>query len=134
MTGTMSDDTLRARLDLSYAQTIERVTAALKEQGFGILTQIDVRATLKQKLGVDFRNYIILGACNPPLAHQALTTELEIGLLLPCNVIVYEDDGASVVAIADPVAMLQLADNPSLERVANEARARLQRVIAALGR
>ncbi len=134
MNRTMSDDTLRARLDLPYAQAIERVTAALKDQGFGVLTEIDVQATLKQKLGTDFRKYIILGACNPPLAHQALTTELEIGLLLPCNVIVYEDHGANVVSIADPVAMLQLADNPSLEPVANEARARLQRVIAALGR
>ena len=134
MNGTITDDTLRARLDLPYAQAVEQVTAALKDQGFGILTEIDVQATLKQKLGADFRKYSILGACNPPLAHQALTTELEIGLLLPCNVIVYEDDGASVVSIADPIAMLQLADNPSLERVANEARARLRRVIAALSR
>ena len=132
MTGTITDDTLRTRLDLPYARAIEQVTAALKEQGFGVLTEIDVQATLKQKLGVDFRKYAILGACNPPLAHQALTTELEIGLLLPCNVIVYEDAGASVVAIIDPIAMLEVADNPSLERVANEARARLQRVIAAL--
>jgi uncharacterized protein (DUF302 family) len=134
MKRTMSDDTLHARLDLPFAQAIERVTAALKDQGFGVLTEIDVQATLKQKLGADFREYSILGACNPPLAHQALTTELEIGLLLPCNVIVYEDHGGSVVSIADPVAMLQLADNPSLEGVANEARARLQRVIAALSR
>jgi uncharacterized protein (DUF302 family) len=134
MNGTMSDDTLRARLDLPYAQAIERVTAALKDQGFGILTEIDVQATLKQKLGADFRKYTILGACNPPLAHQALTSELEIGLLLPCNVIVYEDDGGSVISIADPIAMLQLADNPSLEPVAKEARTRLQRVIAALSR
>jgi len=134
MNRTVSDDTLRARLDLPFAQAIERVTAALKDQGFGVLTEIDVQATLKQKLGADFRKYSILGACNPPLAHQALTTELEIGLLLPCNVIVYEDHGGSVVSIADPVAMLQLADNPSLEGVANEARARLQRVIAALSR
>ena len=133
MTGTITDNTLRARLDLPYGQAIERVTAALKDQGFGILTEIDIQATLKQKLGADFRNYIILGACNPPLAHLALTTELEIGLLLPCNVIVYEDDGGSVVCIADPIAMLQLAHNPSLERVANEARTRFQRVIAALG-
>jgi uncharacterized protein (DUF302 family) len=134
MNGTMSDDTLRARLHLPYAQALERVTAALKDEGFGVLTQIDVQATLKQKLGADFRRYHILGACNPPLAHQALTSELEIGLLLPCNVIVYEDDGGSVVCIADPIAMLQLADNPSLKGVANEAQARLQRVIAALGR
>jgi len=134
MNGTMSDETLRTRLDLPYAQALERVTAALKDQGFGILTEIDVQATLKQKLGADFRKYSILGACNPPLAHQALTSELEIGLLLPCNVIVYEDDGGSVICIADPIAMLQLADNPSLEGVANEVRARLQRVIAVLGR
>ena len=132
MTRTMSSDTLRARLDLPYVQAIERVTTALKDQGFGILTQIDVQATLRQKLDAEFRKYVILGACNPPLAHQALTTELEIGLLLPCNVIVYEDNGGSVVAIADPIAMLQLADNPSLERVANEARMRLEHVIEAL--
>lgn len=134
MTATITDDTLRARLDLPYAQAVEQVTAVLKEQGFGILTEIDIQATLKQKLGTDFRKYSILGACNPSLAHQALTSELEIGLLLPCNVIVYEDDGASVVAIIDPITMLELADNPSLERVANEARVRLQHVIEALGR
>jgi uncharacterized protein (DUF302 family) len=134
MTRTMSDKTLRTRLDLPYAQAVERVAAALKDQGFGILTEIDVQATLKQKLGADFRKYSILGACNPPLAHQALTTELEIGLLLPCNVIVYEDDGGSVVSIADPIAMMHVADNPLLEPVAAEARVRLQRVMAALDR
>jgi uncharacterized protein (DUF302 family) len=134
MTGTITDDALRARLDLPYAQAVERVTAALKDQGFGVLTEIDVQATLKKKLGVDFRKYVILGACNPPLAHQALNADLEIGLLLPCNVIVYEDDGASVVAIIDPIAMLEVAGNPALETVAREARARLRRVIAALGR
>ncbi len=132
MTGTMTDDTLRARLNLPYAQAVEQATLALKAEGFGILTEIDVQATLKKKLDVDFRKYIILGACNPPLAHQALNTELEIGLLLPCNVIVYEDDGGSVVSIADPIAMLTLADNPSLESVAREARSRLERVITAL--
>jgi len=125
---------LRVRLDQPYEQAVERVTAALKDQGFGVLTEIDVQATLKRKLDVDFRKYVILGACNPPLAHQALTTELEIGLLLPCNVVVYEDDGGSVVSIADPIAMLEVAGNPALEPVANEARARLQRVIEALDR
>src|SRR6266540_5132315 len=125
MNRTMSDDTLRARLDLPYAQAIERVTTALKDQGFGVLTEIDVQATLKQKLGADFRKYSILGACNPPLAHQALTTELEIGLLLPCNVIVYEDHGGSVVSIVDPIAMLNVTGHPALESVAREARARL---------
>jgi uncharacterized protein (DUF302 family) len=134
MTETMIDDTLRARLALPYVQAVEHVTAALKDQGFGVLTEIDVRTTLKKKLDVDFRKYVILGACNPPLAHQALTTELEIGLLLPCNVIVYEDDGGSVVSIADPIAMMHVANNPLLEPVAAEARVRLQRVIAALGR
>jgi len=133
MTGTITDDTLRARLDLPYAQAIEQVTAVLKEQGFGVLTVIDVQATLKQKLGVDFRKYVILGACNPPLAHQALTTELEIGLLLPCNVVVYEENGGSVVAIADPIAMMEVAGNPALDAIAGEARTRLQQVIEALG-
>jgi len=122
MIATITDDTLRLRLDLPYAQTVEYVTAALKDQGFGFLTEIDVQATLKQKLDVDFRKYVILGACNPPLAHQALTTELELGLLL-CNVIVYEDDGASVGAIIDPIAMLEVAGNPALETVAREAQA-----------
>ena len=134
MTRAMSDETLRTRLDLPYAQALERVTAALKDEGFGILTEIDVQVTLKQKLGADFCKYSILGACNPPLAHQALTTDLEIGLLLPCNVIVYEDDGGSVVSIADPVAMMHVANNPLLEPVAAEARDRLRRVMAALSR
>ena len=123
---------LRTRLDLPYEQAVERVTEALKREGFGILTEIDVRATLKQKLDADFRKYVILGACNPPLAHRALTTELEIGLLLPCNVIVYQDDGGSAVAIADPIAMLEVAGNPAVTPVAEEARVRLQRVLHAL--
>ena len=123
----------RVRLNQPYEQAVERVTAALKEQGFGVLTEINVQTTLKQKLGVDFRKYVILGACNPPLAHQALTTELEIGLLLPCNVIVYEDERGSVVSIADPIAMLHVAGDPALEPVATEAQARLKGVIAALG-
>ncbi len=122
----------RARLDMSYEQAVERTTAALKEQGFGVLTKIDVKATLKKKLDADFRKYVILGACNPSLAHQALTTELEIGLLLPCNVIVYEENGGSVVSIADPLSMLGVVGNPELEPVADEAWTRLQRVIEAL--
>ncbi len=122
----------RVRLDMSYEQAVERTTAALKEQGFGVLTEIDVKATLKKKLDADFRKYVILGACNPSLAHQALTTELEIGLLLPCNVIVYEENGGSVVSIADPLSMLGMVGNPKLEPVADEARIHLQRVIEAL--
>ncbi len=125
---------LRAKLDTSYETAVERTTAALKEEGFGILTEIDVKATLKQKLDADFRKYVILGACNPSLAHRALSTDLEIGLLLPCNVIVYEEDGGSVVSIVDPLLMLDVMENPDLDPVAQEARTRLQRVVEALGR
>lgn len=132
MTKTIADYALRARLDLPYEQAVERVTAALKEESFGVLTEINVKATLKKKLGADFRKYVILGACNPPLAHRALSTELEIGLLLPCNVIVYEEDGGSVVSIVDPISMLGVVESPELEPVASGARARLQRVIEAL--
>jgi len=130
--GRTTDYAFRTRLSLPYEQAVEEVTAALKKEGFGVLTEIDVKATLKQKLDVDFRRYIILGACNPPLAYQALQTEFEIGLLLPCNVIVYEEDGGSTVAIVDPVAMMSVVENPDLEPVALEARTRLQRVIEAL--
>ncbi len=123
---------LRITLDVPYEEAVERVTAALKEEGFGILTTIDVKETLKKKLDVDFRKYVILGACNPPLAHQALTAEREIGLLLPCNVIVYEEDGQSVVAAADPIAMMEIVGNEALDAVAQEARQRLERALTAL--
>ncbi len=121
-------------LDVPYDTAIEQTTAALKAEGFGVLTTIDVRATLKQKLDVDFRRYVILGACNPPLAHRALTTELELGLLLPCNVIVYEDDSGagSVVAAVNPHVMLATGINSDLLPVADEVAARLGRVLAAL--
>ena len=134
MSAATSDYGMRVRLDAPYEAAIERATAALKAEGFGVLTTIDVQATLKQKLDVDFRRYVILGACNPPLAHRALSTELEIGLLLPCNVIVYEtDDGAgSVVAIIDPHAMFGVGGSPALTQVADDAAARLRRVLAAL--
>ncbi len=122
----------RTRLPLSYEEAIQRTTEALQKEGFGVLTEIDVKATLKKKLDVDFPRYIILGACNPHLAYQALQKEPEIGLLLPCNVIVYEEDGASVVSIVDPDAMLGVVENPELEPVAQEARERLQRVIQEL--
>jgi uncharacterized protein (DUF302 family) len=125
---------LTTTLDLPHEQAIERVTEALKVEGFGVLTEIDVKATLKKKLDADFRKYVILGACNPPLAHQALQTELALGLLLPCNVIVYEEGEASVVSLVDPISMLGVVQNPDLEPVAAEARARLQRVVEALGR
>ncbi|HVS02640.1 MAG TPA: DUF302 domain-containing protein [Thermoanaerobaculia bacterium] len=124
---------LRQRLDLPYEVAVEHVTEALRREGFGVLTRIDVRETLKEKLDADFRRYVILGACNPPLAHRALEAELEIGLQLPCNVIVYEDRGGSVVSIADPAAMLEVAGNPRLEPIAAEARERLCRVLDHLG-
>jgi uncharacterized protein (DUF302 family) len=133
MPKSITDYSLRVQLDLPYVQAVEKVTAALKEEGFGVLTEIDVKATLKKKLDTDFRKYVILGACNPPLAHRALSTELEIGLLLPCNIIVYEEDGGSVVSIVDPISMLGVVESPELEPVANEARARLGRVAMALG-
>jgi uncharacterized protein (DUF302 family) len=124
---------IEKRLDVPYDQAVERVTAALAAEGFGILTEIDVKATLKKKLDLDFRRYVILGACNPPLAHRALTAELDVGLLLPCNVIVYEDDGGgSVVSAADPGAMMEVSGNPALEPVAEEARARLERALDSL--
>jgi len=124
----------KAKLDLPYEQAIDKATAALKNEGFGVLTEIDVKSTLKTKLDADFRNYKILGACNPPLAHRALNTELEIGLLLPCNVIVYEEEGGSVVSIVDPISMLGVVENSELSAVAQEARERLQRVVAALNK
>lgn len=132
MIHTKTEYAFRTQLDLSYEQAVKKVTAALKDEGFGVLTEIDVKATLKKKLGADFRKYVILGACNPPLARQALETELEIGLLLPCNVIVFEDDEGSVVSIVDPISMLGIVESSDLESVAKEARARLQRVIEAV--
>lgn len=121
---------LHATLDISYEQAIEQVTVALKEQGFGVLTEIDVKATLKKKIDADFRRYVILGACNPNLAHKALQAELDLGLLLPCNVIVYETDtGQTTVGIVDPISMLGVVENEELAPVASEARRRLEKVI-----
>jgi uncharacterized protein (DUF302 family) len=118
-------------VDLHYEAAVERVREELGKEGFGVLTEIDIAATLKKKLDVDFRPYVILGACNPPLAHQALSAETDIGLLLPCNVVVYaaDEEGRSVVAAMDPQAALSLADNPQIEGVAKDVRARLQRVL-----
>lgn len=113
---------------------LERVRSALADEGFGVLTEIDIRATLKKKLDVDFRPYVILGACNPALAHRALGEELEIGLLLPCNVVVHAGDrpDQTVVLMMDPEAALSLADNPVIAGLASEVRSRLQRVLVAL--
>jgi uncharacterized protein (DUF302 family) len=121
------------RLAGTFDQAVEKVTAALKSEGFGVLTEIDVKDTLKKKLGVNFRRYVILGACNPNLAHQALGLESQIGLLLPCNVVVQEaPEGGVTVSIADPKAMFTIVDNPAVAPVAEEADARLRRVMAAL--
>lgn len=132
MANTITNYAYHTKLDMGFEQAVDKVTAALKDQGFGVLTEIDMKATLKKKLDVDFRKYVILGACNPPLAHQALNTQLNIGLLLPCNVIVYEEGSGSVVEILDPVKMMEIAGNSSLDSVAQDAGTRLSRVIKAL--
>jgi len=118
------------KVTLSYDKAIEKVTEELKKEGFGVLTEIDVKETLKKKLDVDFRKYKILGACNPPFAYQALQSEEQIGLMLPCNVIVYESDqGQTMVAAIDPVASMLAVQNPKLEKIASEIQSRLKRVI-----
>jgi len=120
-------------LPMPYEQAVEEVTQALREEGFGVLTTIDVQETMRQKLGVDFERYIILGACNPQLAHRALAIEHDLGLLLPCNVIVYERSGGeSAVMVADPVAMLGIVGSEPLQEIAREARERLNRVVRKL--
>ena len=128
-----TDIGIRATLNLPYEQAVQKTTDALKAEGFGVLTQIDVKATLKQKVNADFRRYVILGACNPALAHRALSANLNVGLLLPCNVTVYEEGDGSVVTAADPVETLGvLQEDLVAHEVAVEARTRLQRVIAGL--
>ena len=124
---------LSATVNLSYQDAIDAITAALKMQGFGILTTIDVKETLHKKLDVDFRPYVILGACNPDLAYRGLQAERDLGLLLPCNVIVYDNlDGTSTVSVLDPGQMMGFAGNPALEPIAIEARDRVQKALAAL--
>jgi uncharacterized protein (DUF302 family) len=127
---------MSATVPLAYEEAVARTKDALASEGFGVLSEIDVAATLKKKLEVDFRPYVILGACNPPLAYKALTAERDIGLLLPCNVIVYADDepGRSVVAAMDPVPALELTGNERIRPVAQDVRARLERVLEAVGR
>jgi uncharacterized protein (DUF302 family) len=118
-----------------YEQAIEKTRAALQDEGFGVLSEIDIKEKLKEKLGVDFRRYMILGACNPPLAYKTLQEDLEIGLLLPCNVIVYEadDTNKSVISAVDAKAMLSVVGtNATLQQVATEVNERLQRVISSL--
>ena len=117
---------------LSYEQAIEKVTEELKKEGFGILTMIDVKDILKKKLGLNFKKYVILGACNPSLAHRALEAEEEIGLLLPCNVIVYERGSETVVAAFDPQVMAKMIENPAVDSIADEVESRLQRLLEAV--
>lgn len=132
----MEEIGFEVHLDLPYEAALERVIAALKEEGFGVLTRIDVQATMKEKLGEDFRPYVILGACNPPLAHRALSTDPLMGLMLPCNVTVEADpEGGSMARLVNPETMLatgNLRQNENLRAVAEEARARLERVACAL--
>ena len=121
-------------IDGEMESVVEKVTEVLKAEGFGILTEIDVQATLKKKLDADFRPYRILGACNPPFAHQALLAEDKIGLMLPCNVIVQEQEPGKIeVSAIDPIASMQAVDNPGLGDIAQQVQSRLQSVIAALG-
>ncbi len=127
----MSDSySMRRGLEgVSYSEAVDRVTEALAAEGFGVLTTIDVRETFKKKLDLDFRHYLIMGACNPQLAHQALTNEPSIGLLLPCNVVVEETASGVEVSMARPRAMLGIAGSDALEDVANEAEQRLSRAL-----
>lgn len=119
-------------VSLSFEQAIEKVTEELKKEGFGVLTTIDVKETLKKKLDVDMPKYTILGACNPPFAHKAIQAEEEIGLFLPCNVIVYEKNGATHVSVFDPMVMQKILENPAMQPIAEEVQQRLRRVIDAV--
>jgi uncharacterized protein (DUF302 family) len=121
--------TLTQTTELSFADAVERVRAELATEGFGVLCEIDVQATLKQKLDVEREPYLILGACNPPLAHRALEAEPDLGVLLPCNIVVYERDGETVVSAVDAERMLSIVDNDELAEVAGEVRRRLATVV-----
>ncbi len=119
-------------INMPYEKAVEKVTEELKKEGFGVLTSIDVKETLKKKIDVDFKKYIILGACNPPLAHKALESEEQLGLLLPCNVIVYENNGGATVSFFDPMIMTKLIDNEKLKAVAEEVQSKMKRVYEAV--
>jgi len=126
----MSEIGFETRLKVSFEEAREKITEVLKAEGFGVLTEIDVKSTLKKKIDVDFRRYTILGACNPKLAHKALSSKLDVGLLLPCNVTMYEDGDEVVVTAVDPNAMMIVfKDDETLKEVASEAEAKLKRAI-----
>ncbi len=126
----MNQHAFTAVLNTSYEDAVSKVTEALKEEGFGVLTEINVKETLKKKLGVDFRKYVILGACNPPYAHRTLQLDLGVGLLLPCNVIVYEtDDKKAHVSAINPVSALEVIKNEGLRKIAEEVSEKLKRVV-----
>lgn len=120
------------KLSLSYEKAVEKVTEELKKEGFGILTSIDVKETFKKKINVDFKKYMILGACNPTMAHRGLVSEEELGLLLPCNVIVYEKENSTMVSFFDPMIMTKIIDNNELKEVAEEVKRKLLRVSEAI--
>ena len=122
----------KKKVNLPYAQAVEKTKEELKKEGFGVLTEIDVKATLKKKLDVDYDNYIILGACNPPFAYQALKAERDIGLLLPCNVIVYEDGGATYVSAIVPTVAMSMVQNEELGSIAVEVEQKLEKVVNAI--
>lgn len=125
--------TMQNRVGGEFETVVERTIAALEDEGFGVLCDIDVRATLAKKLDVEYRNYRILGACNPKLAHQGLETEIELGALLPCNVVVYEtDEGDVVVSAVDPKRLVGMTENPELESVAEEVTERFERMLDAV--
>jgi uncharacterized protein (DUF302 family) len=117
---------------LSYDEAIEKVTEELKKEGFGVLTTIDVKETLKKKLDVDFSRYVILGACNPPFAYKALQVEEQVGLLLPCNIVVYEKEGKTIVGVFDPMSMTKMVENEALREIAEDVAAKLRRVFNSL--
>jgi len=123
-----TDYGFRTTVARPYEETVKLVKDELKAEGFGVLTEVDVAKVMGEKLNVEFRPYTIIGACNPPLSHRAFTTDLDAGLVLPCNVIIYDDNGKSAVVIADPVVMIGVLGNPSLADVAREAQEKLKRV------
>lgn len=124
---------IKTRVGQPYAAVVQRVREALKEQGFGVLTEIDVKATLMEKLGVETEDFVILGACNPPLAHRALQADRQIGLLLPCNVVVRAAHGETIVEALDPQVMAEITDRPELKPIADEAARRIRAALGALG-